>query len=289
MNINIQILTYNSSKDLGLFLRSLPSVKLGDNSLFLHFVDQSENKKELNRTREIIEEGKKKLPEEITIELLEQPNYGFGKGHNEIYKRDKTKYGDFFVILNPDSFLMYDTILQMVQYLNSVKDLNWGLLEMEQFPNEHPKYYDPKTLETPWASGAGLVINTKAFESVGLFDENIFMYGEDVDLSASMRKNNYKVLHMPACEFVHLTTDTDISEPSDFVFNHKQAAELYIRYKHGKESDVEHFDEILKANSRNYDEIKKMYSSMISEKPDRKLLRDFIAEDQDYTKFRWTL
>jgi GT2 family glycosyltransferase len=288
MEINIQILLYNSSSDLKRFLTSLPLLDLDDSSLVLHLVDQSEKKREYQNIKEIID-GVSNLPEQIGIKLSKQPNYGFGKGHNEVYKKNKTKYGDFFVILNPDSFLMYDTNLQMVQYLNSVKDLNWGLLEMEQFPNEHPKYYDPKTLETPWASGAGLVINTKAFESVGLFDENIFMYGEDVDLSASMRKKKYKVLHMPACKFVHLTTDTDISEPSDFVFNHKQAAELYIRYKHGKESDVGHFDEILKANSRNYDEIKNMFSSMISEKPDRKLLRNFIAENQDYTKFRWTL
>jgi len=94
---------------------------------------------------------------------------------------------------------------------------------------------------------------------------------------------------MPACKFVHLTTDTDISEPSDFVFNHKQAAELYIRYKHGKERDVKIFDRMLKGNSRNYNKIKSMFESMISEDIERSTLRGFINKNQDYTKFRWTL
>jgi GT2 family glycosyltransferase len=288
MKINIQILLYNSSPDLKRFFKSLPLLDLEDNSLVLHLVDQSENKEEYNKVKEMID-GVSNLPKQIQIKLSKQPNYGFGKGHNEIYRKNKNEYKDLFVILNPDSFLMYDTITQMIKYIESAKDSNWGLLEMEQFPNEHPKYYDPITLETPWASGSGLVINIEAFESVSMFDENIFMYGEDVDLSASMKKNNYKVLHMPECKFVHLTTDTDISEPSDFVFNHKQAAELYIRYKHGSEEDLETFDSILKANKRNYNKIKSMYKSMIDDNVERSTLKGFISPNQDYTKFRWTL
>jgi GT2 family glycosyltransferase len=288
MEVNIQILLYNSSKDLGTLLKSLNYLHLNNSSLSLYFVDQSENEKEFNKVKKIIQDHKD-LPKSISLNLSHQPNYGFGKGHNEIYRKNKDQYNDLFIILNPDTMFMYDTVSHLVRYINELDEIKWGLLEMEQFPNEHPKYYNPITLETPWASGAGLIIKKEAFDSVGLFDENIFMYGEDVDLSISMRKKKYKVLHLPECKFIHLTKDTDVIETSSFTFNHKQAAELYLRYKHAKPSDLETFDNILKANRRNYKTIKQMYNSMISGKIERKYFKEFVDKNQDYTKFRWVL
>lgn len=288
MEINIQILLYNSSPDLEKFLKSMHFLILKNITLNFYLVDQSENIKEYNKVNEIIKE-EDKLPKPIRLYLSKQSNFGFGKGHNEIYRKNKEKYNDFFVILNPDSFLMYDTFSQLARYLQKLEKVNWGLLEIEQFPNEHPKFYDPKSLETPWASAAGLVIRKKSFESLGMFDENIFMYGEDVDLSIMMRKNRYKVLHLPECKFVHLTKDTDVSKSSDFTFIHKQAAELYLRYKHGKDEDVKQMDDILRNYGDNYEEIRKKYEKMIENYVERSYYKGFVDEHQDYTKFRWVL
>lgn len=286
LHIHIQILLFFSSEDLKNLLEGISSLVPSSKKLSFHFMDQSENDAEYIKVKNLIENIYIK---NIKLNIDKQPNYGFGKGHNEIYKKHKREYKNFFIILNPDTFFMYDTISNLTKYLKVVKDSNWGLLEMEQFPNEHPKYYDPKTLETPWGSGSGLVINKKAFESVGMFDENIFMYGEDVDLSITMRKNKYKILHLPRCKFVHLTKDTDVTETSNFTFNHKQAAELYLRYKHAKDSDLKAFEKILKANKRNYKTIMKMFRKMISKPVKRSFLKGFVSKAQDYTKFRWFL
>lgn len=288
MQIDIQILLYNSSPNLPLFLKSLETVILKNEILRIHFADQSQSKEEYKRIQEIIEETEVKH-KNIKLFLEIQPNYGFGKGHNEIFLRKKNKYGKFFVILNPDTLLMYDTILQMIKYIEAVKNLKWGLLEIEQFPHEHPKYYNPTTLETPWASGAGMIINKEFFEEIGMFDENIFMYGEDVDLSIRMRKRKYKILHLPECKFIHLTEDTDVTTTSDFIFNHKQAAELYLRYKHGKLKDLKAFDDILKVNKKNYKAIKEIYKKMVSREVERKYYKNFVDKNQDYTKFRWVV
>ena len=57
------------------------------------------------------------------------------------------------------------------------------LLEARQFPEEHPKEYDPRTFDTPWVSGACLMIPVQIYERIGGFDDRFFMYMEDADLT----------------------------------------------------------------------------------------------------------
>ena len=69
--------------------------------------------------------------------------------------------------------------------------------EMRQIPYEHPKAYDPVTLDTPWVSGAAMLLRRSAFEDVGGFDPRIFMYGEDVDLSWRLRARGWRLRYLP--------------------------------------------------------------------------------------------
>jgi hypothetical protein len=64
--------------------------------------------------------------------------------------------------------------------------------EMRQIPYEHPKAYDPVTLDVPWVSGAATLFRRAAFDAVGGFDDAIFMYGEDVDLSWRLRARGWR-------------------------------------------------------------------------------------------------
>jgi GT2 family glycosyltransferase len=77
--------------------------------------------------------------------------------------------------------------------------------ELRQIPYEHPKAYDPVTLDTPWASAAALLIRRSAFESVSGFEPRIFMYGEDVDLSWRLRAKGWRVVYQPKHAVVHRT------------------------------------------------------------------------------------
>jgi hypothetical protein len=81
------------------------------------------------------------------------------------------------------------------------------LAEAIQFPAEHPKTYDPVTLETAWASGACLGIPRQVFEATGGFDEAFFMYCEDVDLSWRARAHGIAVLTVPNALFLHAVTN----------------------------------------------------------------------------------
>ena len=82
-----------------------------------------------------------------------------------------------------------------------------ALIEAIQAPNEHPKPYDPLTLETPWISGACFAIAPQLFQETNGFDENIFMYCEDVDLSWRARLLGYRTKLCPTAWFYHDTTN----------------------------------------------------------------------------------
>ena len=286
MKIHFQIILFNSHKDLAILLKSLDSLSIGTHKIYIHFIDLSESDKEFNNVKNIIE---KQENGKIELFLEREKNCGFGQGHNNLYRKWKEEYEDCFILLNPDSILHFDLIKNIDKYLNALKNENWGLLELAQFPSEHPKYYNPLSLETNWASGAGLIIRKKAFEKVGMFDENIFMYGEDVDLSIRMRIKDYKVLHLPEAKFTHLTKDTDVSRESEFTRIHKQASELYLRYKFAKDRDVRKYMSLIGEIDPHYQEILIKYNVMKKNLSGRTYYNKFVDKNQDYTNFRWSL
>jgi GT2 family glycosyltransferase len=58
--------------------------------------------------------------------------------------------------------------------------------------------------EVDWVSGACLLVRRTDAEAVGLLDERYFMYTEDVDFCAAVRRRGRRVLFVPAAEVVHL-------------------------------------------------------------------------------------
>jgi GT2 family glycosyltransferase len=57
--------------------------------------------------------------------------------------------------------------------------------------------------ETEFATGAAVLMNTRALKKVGLFDEQYFLYLEDADLSMRMKKKGWKVLYAPRPKVWH--------------------------------------------------------------------------------------
>ena len=84
---------------------------------------------------------------------------------------------------------------------NSEKE--FVMWEFRQKPYEHPKYYNPINGETSWTSGACFIIKREIFEKVNGFDEKIFMYAEDVDLSWKVRLEGYKIKYVPEATLTH--------------------------------------------------------------------------------------
>lgn len=124
-------------------------------------------------------------------------NTGYGKGHNRLFADCRA---DYLMILNPDIVVCHDFFLEM---LAPFVDTDAGLTEARQTPVEHPKQYDKLTGETPWASGACFIMPASLYRVLGGFDEQFFMYCEDVDLSFRIRQAGKKLLYRPTAPAYH--------------------------------------------------------------------------------------
>lgn len=156
-----------------------------------------------------------------TVLLIESNiNYGFGRGNNEALKHAK---GDTILLLNNDTILL-DSIDELIVKLDqdpSVGVIGIQMLDKYQrylFSNGNfPNFYNmlrfknillinsdlsngnfPKNeYEVDWISGSFMLMRKRVYEEVKGFDEDYFMYVEDVDLCKKIEKIGLKEYFYP--------------------------------------------------------------------------------------------
>ncbi len=128
-------------------------------------------------------------------------NMGFGRGHNANAARGDAEW---LWVLNQDCIVEPGVVVALIAAAER-DDAHVAAWELRQIPYEHPKVYDPVTLDTPWASGAATLIRRSAFALVGGFDPQLFMYGEDVDLSWRLRARGFRLRYLARFAVVHRT------------------------------------------------------------------------------------
>lgn len=82
-----------------------------------------------------------------------------------------------------------------------------------------------------WISGACLLVRRDAAEAAGLLDERYFMYEEDVDFCAAIRKHGGTVLFTPASTVIHLRGRSAKTAPPQRP-SHYDASHLAFYEKH---------------------------------------------------------
>ena len=149
---------------------------------------------------------KNMIPESGFITRVDnQGNQGFGGGHNMLMRAAFEAGYEIYIAINPDGLLHNDAVQALVQTVQAAHGK--ALVEALQFPLEHPKPYDTETLDTPWVSGACIAISKEAYLDLGGFDEEFFMYCEDVDLSWRARAHGYALKTCPRALFLHAVTN----------------------------------------------------------------------------------
>jgi GT2 family glycosyltransferase len=145
--------------------------------------------------------------DEEVVRLPSQGNIGFGAGHNALMRAAFAEGANVYVAINSDGALHPDAIGVLVRMVQSHSGR--ALVEALQFPVEHPKPYDPETLDTPWVLDACLAIPRQAFDELGGFDEAFFMYCEDVDLSWRARAGGFALKTCPQALFLRAATNRE--------------------------------------------------------------------------------
>lgn len=159
-----------------------------------------------------------------------QGNLGFGAAHNRMMAAAFADPAiDAYVCVNPDAVLHPHCLRELAGEAAAREDT--GLVEARQFPDEHPKPYDPATHETAWCSGCVLLVTRRLFAELGGFDERFFMYCEDVDLSWRARAAGLSIRVAPAALAHHYTVAREHS-PRREQSVRRSAAQLGAKYGH---------------------------------------------------------
>lgn len=155
-------------------------------------------------------------------------NTGYGKGHNILADNANSEY---ILVTNPD-IIVNESFFKFI--LDDAEKQNVGMVEARQTPLEHPKFYNPKTYETSWCSGACTLIKTGIYKLVDGFDwQTFWMYCEDVDISWRIRLLGYKLLHQPKAIAFHPKhlSNTAGWEPTETEQIQSAKANLLMAYK----------------------------------------------------------
>ena len=153
-------------------------------------------------------------------------NLGFGSAHNILMREAFDTGCDVYIGVNPDGFFEQEAIAAML-HLHTQKGQR-ALIEAVQFPEEHPKVYHPQTLETNWISGACFLYPKNIWSELGGYDENFFVYCEDVDLSWRARVLGIPTLTCPEALFYHDIIDRSYVPARN---RHLFIAGRYLAYK----------------------------------------------------------
>ena len=189
MDITIVIISYNSNDLVKNYIKNLSK------KIPILVIENSRDK----NLKDYLEKNYKNVKV-----LIPKKNLGYGAGLNLGIKESKTKFvycSTVDVVINNDNFFL----------LNKCKNIlrNFGILAGTYRNEKIYKNYDvkgPKIInkslikigikEVDVIFGSGFLLNKKILKEkkiFKLFDENIFLYFEDIDLSLRLRKYNLKL------------------------------------------------------------------------------------------------
>ena len=115
-----------------------------------------------------------------------EENLGYGRANNFGIKKSSTKY---VFILNPDVIL---TIEKFDQIINKLENESFSIAAPIE-KHSGIEFQDKKVYEVNDVKGFAMIIKREVAINT-LFDENIFLYLEEIDFCNRVRKNNGRIL-----------------------------------------------------------------------------------------------
>lgn len=204
---------------------------------------------------------KEKFPGVIVIE--NKDNKGFGKANNQGVAIAK---GEYILFLNPDTVLPEDFFEKTVEYMDEHPGagcLGPRLLDGKgQFAPESKrsfpalmvavykttgigklfgkspyfnKYYavhihEHETAEVDVLMGCCMLLRKSVLEKISIaFDEDFFMYGEDIDLSYRIQKAGYKNIYFPEVSIIHYKGESTKKSSLSYVRVFNEALSLFVK------------------------------------------------------------
>ncbi len=175
-DITIVINTFKSDEKINICLRSIYS------NYKVILIENSENTDFKNQ----IEANYPNVECHLTGE-----NLGYAKGNNLGLSKVKSKYA---LILNPDAKLEKDTLENFLNATKKLKDFSIiGPAKQDEYSISDLNFNNQEFKEVDSLKGFAMFLNLEQFKDVGFFDENFFIYLEEIDLCKRLRKKGKKI------------------------------------------------------------------------------------------------
>jgi GT2 family glycosyltransferase len=171
---------------------------------------------------------------EITI-IKSERNLGFARANNTGFRNSS---GSYILLLNPDTKLAGPAINIMLENIRALPDagtmgckllntdLSVQITSIQKFPTILNQVLDAEYLQLRWPhcplwdigplfsdhvkllkvdviSGACILVRREVFEQVGMYSEEYFMYGEDIDLNYKIKRAGFTNYYVGEAEIIH--------------------------------------------------------------------------------------
>ena len=124
--------------------------------------------------------------------LISGDNIGYGRANNLGISMVKTKY---VFILNPDTYLEKNTLKEL-SYVTNVLNDNFSILSPEIFNNKLLKLDNNEIkdfIEVDFVKGFAMLLNLSKINFDKVFDENFFLFLEEIDLCKRVKDIGGKI------------------------------------------------------------------------------------------------
>ncbi len=252
--LSILIVTYRSREEIRSCLSSLPRLLQG-RPVEVIVIDNASGDG-------IVELIRAEYPWVICLES--DTNLGFGKANNKAYEQAQ---GEFVLFLNPDTVSNEAAYLHCLRRLQAEPDIGvispklvmldgemdlacrrsiptvWdgfcraiGLAarfpSVKLFSGYNLTYLPERgSYDVGSVNGAFMFCSRRALLRVGVFDEQFFMYGDDLDLNYRFQKSGYRVIYDGRVEIIHLkgaSSSKDSHKMSKAVFS--ATRQFYLKH-----------------------------------------------------------
>jgi len=224
-------INYNSEEETVACLDSLKKLSLADINFTCYIIDNASKKESQDYVEKHLAESSYQFPVEF---IKNSENTGFSGGNNVGIKKALTSGADYILVLNNDTVVDEHLLEKMVKGMeennqigisspkiyfykgsefhkdrykeNELGKVIWyggGILDLKNVYGSHRGVdevdngqYD-KAEKTDFATGCCMLIRKEVFEKIGYFDEEYFLYFEDIDLCMRAKHHGFQIWYLP--------------------------------------------------------------------------------------------
>lgn len=186
-DITVLIVTYKSQKVL---LKCLKNLRFLKKILIL------DNSKDFNLKSSISRKYKN------VKFFISKNNVGYGAGNNFLLRKVRTK---FAIILNPDCYISAKIVSKILNFIKK-SNIDFGIIGSKNEAKilEKRNIHKIKYFLCDYVKGFFMFLNLKNVKKTKFFDENFFLYLEEIDFCKRVKKSGYEVLAISNLEIKHL-------------------------------------------------------------------------------------